>query len=731
MNTKTLTATLIAVAAALPVAAGPALAAAPRSASPGAEDRVLAVDSRCPTFVWEAVSGALYSQLVAYRLPASGDLDAELRAEDEALYAEVPGGAGGWTPSADRCLDPGGRYVWFVRAVLETVGDEVVATDWSPGRHFAVPEGPSADEVRRALEVLQRWQASSAGSAGAPAPALVTPPAAALTSPATRKGGGGAAPKSVTTASAAIRGSNPETDAEAYGVVGVSASVMGAGVAAANLEGGADLVLDGSVDGTADLSVSQWGAWRSSPSDEVFHLHNLGGGRLDLQVLGNVAGQLFDATALAINGETVIDDQGSWLGAGDTIPCAGCVGSTDISTGAVNTGKIASAAVTAVKIADGAVTQNKLSAPGGASGQVLATDGHDLRWQDAGGGGTITAVNAGSGLEGGGASGEVTLAIARPGVTTTMLADGAVTGPKIAAAAVDSGHLTTGAVTSGAILDGTVATADLGNLAVTAAKLASNAVTSAAIADGAVATVDLAEGAVTKGKLSAAGGTAGQVLSFDGSVLRWTNPADGDITAVSAGTGLAGGGTSGDVTVGIAHAGVTSAMLADGAVTAADLGAGAVTSAAILDGAVAGADIGEGQVSTVHLVNWSVTTDKLNSGAVTTAKIADGTITAADVNPTGGVYASKEAVYSATVPIALGSYNCATVTARCDDANDLPLAGGWHEYDGSPLIRLVRRYALDWNSLTERAGVLETICNDGTSTVNVSVKIMCVAVPGP
>ena len=652
---------------------------ATETVSPGALDRLASVEQRCPTFSWGAETGAAAYELIGYALPEDASQQVKLTAETEVMFARVAGSATSWTPSADRCFAPGGQYVWFARSVTELIGDQVIeAGEWSAPRYFEVPAGPTSDELARALDVLKRWEAANGGgspslfaaahAAAAPVAAADAGPVAAAASGAgagAGAGGGAGHPKSVPTASAAIRGAHPATSGEAYGIVGTAMSLEGAGIAAAHLDGGADLVLDGSVDGTADTLLSEWGINRAAATDQSFTMYNSGAGRLHLDVVGDISGHTIDVEEMKINGSTVIDDVGEWHGAGDMLPCPGCVDSSDIADGGVDTADLADGAVTEVKLAAGAVGSTSLG-PGSVQSSHIAAEAVTSDKIEAGG---VTTANID-------ASAVTSVKIADGTIGTADLADEAVTGTKIESRGVRTANIDFGAVTSAEIFDGTIAADDLADGAVTGAKLADGAVGSNVLRSNAVTNVHLADDAVTTAEI------------LDGTVAG-ADIADGAIDYRKLTTGA-----------------VRSAQILDGAVGSQDLADGAVTTSKIGDFSITGTKIGPSMITGTHIAENAVNVSEIMAGAVISSKIADnavvstkiadGAIISDDVSPTGGIFSSGASMYAVSNESWISPGDPTDVSVACSDANDLPFQGGCSVLSEPDNLILVASYPANW-----------------------------------
>lgn len=191
--------------------------------------------------------------------------------------------------------------------------------------------------------------------------------------------------------------------------------------------------------------------------------------------------------------------------------------------------------------------------------------------------------------------------IADLAITAAKVSDSAITTAKIAAAAVDAGKIATGAVGA----------THIASLAVTAGKIAANAVTATEIASGAVTTAKIASSAVTATQIASLAVTTAKIAA---SAIDATKLADLAVT-----TGK------------LAASAVDSTKLADGAVLAAKLADNAVTTAKVAAAAIDAGKIALGAVGTTHLANLAVTADKVNAAAITTDKIAAGAVATGNI----------------------------------------------------------------------------------------------------
>jgi hypothetical protein len=269
---------------------------------------------------------------------------------------------------------------------------------------------------------------------------------------------------------------------------------------------------------------------------------------------------------------------------------------------------------------------------------------------DANAGGDITGVTAGAGLTGGGATGGVTLTV------DTAAIQARVTGTCAA------GMYVTGVNQNGTVVCATdaVGTGDI--TGVTAGTGLSGGGTSGA------PTLSVNPAAVqTRVTGTCAAGMYVTGVNQNGTVVCGTDAnSGGDITGVTAGTGLTGTATSGNATIGIANNGVNTAQIAAGAVTmsktSGPMGMATVTgsaanSSAIFTNAAAVAmnDAGSCFVtawSTGQLTSWQLR-PAMQDASGTTTTVSTATRSYATSGGAGAAEANATGVFSVA---AGGSY---------------------------------------------------------------------------
>lgn len=233
----------------------------------------------------------------------------------------------------------------------------------------------------------------------------------------------------------------------------------------------------------------------------------------------------------------------------------------------------------------------------------------------------------------------------------------------------------TGTVSTTMLADNAVTTAKITNLNVTTAKIADSAVTSAKIADGTIATGDIADSAITTGKIANAAVTTAKIEESAVTNSRIAGDAVTSDKIAEDAVGTSEIANLAVTTAKIADSAITSAKIADGTIVAGDIADGAITSAKILDGTIATGDLADGAVTSAKIADATIVNADISAtaaiaktkldlgGTITSADLVDGTIVNADINASAAIALSK----LATDPLARANHTGTQTASTISD----------------------------------------------------------------